>query len=48
MYTGDEEMVTNVGGLSTEHMAAALVFGALGFLILVRRGFRGVAVNLGA
>lgn len=31
----------------TETAAAALVFGALGFLFLVRRGMRGVLVRLG-
>lgn len=35
-------------GLSTEHAAAVIVFGSLAFLILVRRGFRGVGpIKLG-
>lgn len=32
-------------GLSTEHAAAAVVIGALAFLVLIRRGFRGVNVG---
>lgn len=48
MYTGDEVMENPVNGISTEHMAGALVLGSLAFLILIRRGFRGVIVNLGA
>jgi hypothetical protein len=35
--------VKGVGAFSTEHAAAALVVGSLLFLILVRRGFRGVS-----
>lgn len=31
--------------LSTPHAAAAIIFGSLVFLILVRRGFRGVSVG---
>jgi len=31
--------------LETPHAAAVLVIGALAFLILVRRGFRGVSVG---
>lgn len=31
-------------GIDTPHVAAALVIGCLGFLVLVRRGFRGVNV----
>jgi hypothetical protein len=34
-----------VGGLSTEHACAAIVFGALLFLFLVKRGFRGVSAG---
>lgn len=43
----DSDMVNPVktGGLSTEHAAAVLVFAALLFLILVRRGFRGVDLS---
>lgn len=33
------------GVASTEYAAAAVVIGALLFLILVRRGFRGVSVG---
>lgn len=33
------------GLLSTPHAAAALILGALAFLILVNRGFRGVSVG---
>lgn len=38
---------------STEHAAAVIIIGALGMLILIRRGFRGIgvpgvgAVNIG-
>lgn len=32
-------------GFSTEHTTAAVVIGALVFLILIRRGFRGVSVG---
>lgn len=46
MYGQDEASYENpvkrFGGMSTEHMAGALVIGALVFLILVGRGFRGV------
>lgn len=33
---------------NTETAAGALVLGSLGFIFLVRHGFRGVLVNLGA
>lgn len=33
------------GGFSTEHVAGGLVIAALIFLVLVRRGFRGVSVG---
>ena len=33
------------GGMSTEHVAGALTLGALVVLILIGRGFRGVAVG---
>jgi len=33
------------GNVDTPQMAAAIVVGALVFLILVRRGFRGVSVG---
>lgn len=46
---GNENVpVGKVNGLSTEHMAAAIVLAALALLVLIRRGFRGVTVNLGA
>lgn len=32
----------------TDTAAVALVLGALGFLVAIRRGFRGVLVNLGS
>ena len=43
----DDSMINPVkaNGLSTEHAAAILVFAALLFLILVRRGFRGITVS---
>lgn len=48
-YGADEQDYANpvktFGGLSTEHMAGALVIGALIFLIAVGRGFRGVSVG---
>jgi len=34
-----------MGAISTEHVAGGLVIGALVFLILVRRGFRGMNVG---
>jgi hypothetical protein len=34
----------NMTGLTTEHAAAVVVIGSLVFLILIRRGFRGVGV----
>lgn len=37
-----ENPVKTFGGMSTEHVAGALVIGALVFLILVGRGFRGI------
>lgn len=49
MYGTDEASyehpVKTFGGFSTEHLAGALVIGALVFLILVGRGFRGVSVG---
>lgn len=35
------------GGLTTEHAAAVIVIGALVFLAVVRRGFRGIGVSAG-
>lgn len=32
-------------GFTTEYASAILVFGALAFLIMVRRGFRGASVG---
>lgn len=40
MATDDEYQ----GSMTTAHAAAAVVLGALLFLIIVRRGFRGVSV----
>ncbi len=37
--------VTGTGGWDTQQYAGALVIGALGFLFLVRRGFRGLSVG---
>ena len=34
-----------MGGLTTEYACAAIVFGALLFLILIKRGFRGVSAG---
>lgn len=49
MYGADEASYENpvktFGGFATEHMAAVIVLGALAFLILVGRGFRGVSVG---
>jgi hypothetical protein len=33
------------GGWDTQHYTAVLVIGAMGFLYLVRRGFRGLSVG---
>jgi hypothetical protein len=47
MYSADGEMVhpVKMGNMGTEQMAAALVIGALVFLIAINRGFRGVSVG---
>jgi hypothetical protein len=44
MYSDDENPV-KAGGISTPHASAVIVFGAMVFLILVRRGFRGVSLG---
>lgn len=42
-YAENMQMVNPLkGGFTTEHAAGALCLGALVFLILVNRGFRGV------
>lgn len=41
----DTDNPVKMGPWSTEHMAAVLVFGSLGLLILISRGFRGVSVG---
>lgn len=38
------EEYVNSSAFGTEHAAAVLVIGALGMLMLVRRGFRGIGV----
>jgi hypothetical protein len=47
-YSDQQAMVNPVrgggAGLSTEHAAAVVVIGSLVFLILIRRGFRGVGI----
>jgi hypothetical protein len=47
-YSDQRAMVNpvrgNMSGLTTEHAAAVVVIGSLVFLILIRRGFRGVGV----
>lgn len=47
-YSDQQAMVNPVRGsgtgLTTEHAAAVVVIGSLVFLILVRRGFRGVGI----
>lgn len=47
MYQPDDAMVNPVkqGGITTEHMAAAIVIGSLAGLVLISRGFRGVSVG---
>jgi hypothetical protein len=40
-----ENPIKTFGGFSTEHMAGAVVIGALVFLILVGRGFRGLSAG---
>lgn len=45
--SNDTSMVHPVKGvtsLTTEHAAAVIVIGSLVFLIMIRRGFRGVGV----
>lgn len=48
-FVGPDSQMSNpvkgTGGITTPHAAAIVVLGSLAFLILVRRGFRGV--NLG-
>ncbi len=39
-----EDQTYPVSGMSTEHAAGFLIIGSLLFLMLVRRGFRGVGV----
>jgi hypothetical protein len=34
-----------IGGWDTQHMAAVVIFGAMLFLFLIRRGFRGLSVG---
>jgi hypothetical protein len=47
-YGDNQAMINPVrgsgSGLTTEHAAAVVVIGSLVFLILIRRGFRGVGV----
>lgn len=43
-YDDGRNPVSSVNGFSTEHAAAVIVIGALVFLVLIRRGFRGVGV----
>lgn len=47
-YSDQQAMVNPVRGagmgMSTEHAAAAVVIGSLIFLIMIRRGFRGIGV----
>jgi hypothetical protein len=47
-YNDQQAMINpvrgNMSGLTTEHAAAVVVIGSLVFLILIRRGFRGVGV----
>ena len=47
MGVHESDMTNPIGATwwSTEHVAGALVIGALLFLILVGRGFRGVSVG---
>lgn len=40
-----EQPVKGMGALTVPHAAAAVVIGALVFLILIRRGFRGVSAG---
>lgn len=47
-YSDQQAMINpvrgNMTGLTTEHAAAVVVLGSLAFLILIRRGFRGVGI----
>lgn len=45
MHESDNQNPIGGAMWSTEHVAGALVIGALVFLILVGRGFRGVSVG---
>jgi hypothetical protein len=44
----DDTRLTNPimgAGMDTQHYAALIVVGALGFLYLIRRGFRGISAG---
>lgn len=46
-YAEDTRLTNPItgGGWDTQHFAALIVLGSLGFLYLVRRGFRGLSVG---
>lgn len=46
-YTDDTRLQNPItgSGWDTQHFAGLIVIGSLGFLILVRRGFRGLSVG---
>lgn len=46
MYDNDYDHPVKGSGLMTEHAAAVIVIGSLAFLVLVRRGFRGINVSV--
>lgn len=46
MNTGvDNTNPAMIGGWDTQHMAAVVVFSAILFLVLIRKGFRGLNVG---
>jgi uncharacterized phage infection (PIP) family protein YhgE len=46
-YTDDTRLQNPImgGGIDTQHWAGIIVLGAMAFLYLVRRGFRGLSVG---
>lgn len=40
-----QDQAVHGAGITTEHATAVVVIGALLFLVLIRRGFRGISVG---
>lgn len=43
-----EDQNLNIAGFTTPYAAAAITIGAVVFLVLLNRGFRGVSVRMGS